>query len=56
MEVGAVYNKKRLHGRKYFAELLENIENVPVMDVPRLPPNVQPVALGFTDDSAVVYT
>ena len=29
MEVGAVYNKNRLHGRKYFAELLENIENVP---------------------------
>jgi len=29
MEVGAQYNKKRLHGRKYFAELLDNIENVP---------------------------
>ena len=29
MEVGATYNKKRLHSKKYFAELLENIENVP---------------------------
>jgi len=30
MEVGATYNKKRLHTKKYFAELLENIKNVPV--------------------------
>ncbi len=29
MEVGATYNKKRLHGKKYFAELLDHIENVP---------------------------
>ena len=29
MEVGATYNKKRLHGKKYFSELLENIEDVP---------------------------
>ena len=29
MEVGAVYSKKRLHGKKYFAELLESVEDVP---------------------------
>jgi transposase len=29
MEVGAEYNKKRLHTRRYFSELLENIEDVP---------------------------
>ena len=29
MEVGAQYNKKRLHGKKYFGELLERIEDVP---------------------------
>lgn len=29
MEVGADYNKQKLHGKKYFAELLENIEDVP---------------------------
>ncbi len=29
MESGAEYNKKRLHGEKYFAELLENLEEVP---------------------------
>jgi transposase len=29
MEVGAPYSKKRLHGRKYFRELLERIEDVP---------------------------
>jgi transposase len=29
MECGAQYNKKRLHGAKYFAELLENLEEVP---------------------------
>jgi len=29
MEVGAQYNKKRLHGRKYFSELLERVEDVP---------------------------
>ena len=29
MEVGAPYNKKRLHGRKYFNELLEKVEDVP---------------------------
>lgn len=29
MEVGAPYNKKRLHGRKYFNELLERVEDVP---------------------------
>jgi len=29
MEVGAQYNKKRLHGRKYFTELLDNVEDVP---------------------------
>jgi transposase len=30
MEVGAPYNKKRLHGRKYFDELLGKIEDVPL--------------------------
>jgi transposase len=29
MESGAEYNKKRLHGEKYFAEMLENLEEVP---------------------------
>ena len=29
MEVGAEYNKKRLHGAKYFQELLENLDYVP---------------------------
>ena len=29
MEVGATYTKKRLHGKKYFHELLGNIEDVP---------------------------
>ncbi|MBN1140864.1 MAG: transposase, partial [Deltaproteobacteria bacterium] len=29
MEVGATYDKSRLHGRKYFKELLEHVEDVP---------------------------
>ena len=29
MEVGATYNKKRLHGKKYFSRLLETVEHVP---------------------------
>lgn len=29
MEVGAEYNKDRLHGRRYFDELLERLEDVP---------------------------
>jgi hypothetical protein len=29
MEVGAEYNKGRLHGRRYFNELLGNLEDVP---------------------------
>jgi len=29
MEVGAEYNKKRLHQKKYFGELMENLEDVP---------------------------
>nr|WP_319392691.1 IS110 family transposase [uncultured Desulfobacter sp.] len=29
MEVGAQYNKKRLHGKKYFFELLDTVEDVP---------------------------
>jgi hypothetical protein len=29
MEVGAVYDKKRLHGKKYFNALLERVEDVP---------------------------
>lgn len=38
METGAIYSKKRLHGRKYFADLLDNIEDVPdsVVDLLRL--------------------
>lgn len=38
MEAGAIYSKKRLHGRKYFADLLENVEDVPdsVVDLLRL--------------------
>jgi transposase len=29
MEVGAEYSKRRLHGRKYFGNLLETVEDVP---------------------------
>jgi len=29
MEVGAPYNKKRLHGKRYFGELLQSLEDVP---------------------------
>jgi transposase len=29
MEVGATYDKRRLHGRKYFGDLLERVEDVP---------------------------
>jgi transposase len=29
MEVGAIYDKKRLHGKKYFGVLLERVEDVP---------------------------
>ena len=29
MEVGAEYNKKRLHGTKYFQELLDNLDYIP---------------------------
>ncbi len=29
MEVGAIYNKKRLHGKKYFETFLERVEDVP---------------------------
>jgi len=38
MEVGATYDKRRLHGRKYFSELLERVEDVPasVKDLLRL--------------------
>jgi transposase len=38
MEVGAQYNKKRLHGRKYFTGMLQSIEDVPesVMELLRL--------------------
>lgn len=38
MEVGASYDKKRLHGRKYFTQLLETVEDVPdsVKDLLRL--------------------
>jgi len=38
MEVGAEYNKGRLHGKEYFAELLDTVEGVPesVKDLLRL--------------------
>lgn len=38
MESGAVYNKDKLHGRKYFARLLDSLEEVPdsVKDLLRL--------------------
>jgi transposase len=38
MEVGADYNKKKLHTKKYFFEMLENIEDVPpsVIDMLKL--------------------
>ena len=38
MEVGAEYNKRQLHGKKYFTELLGNVEEVPesVKDLLRL--------------------
>src|SRR5215469_6317130 len=38
MEVGAEYNKQRLHGKEYFHELLDTIEEVPesVKDLLRL--------------------
>lgn len=29
MEVGAIYSKRRLHGKKYFAGLLERVEDIP---------------------------
>ena len=29
MEVGATYSKKRLHGKKYFRELLERVDDIP---------------------------
>lgn len=29
MEVGAPYSKKRLHGQKYFSDLLEKVEDIP---------------------------
>ncbi|MFK5927639.1 MAG: transposase [Desulfuromusa sp.] len=29
MEVGAPYNKRRLHGKRYFDQLLEQVEDVP---------------------------
>src|SRR6266851_1815867 len=38
MEVGAPYNKQRLHGKQYFSELLDQLEEVPesVKDLLRL--------------------
>ena len=38
MEAGAEYNKQRLHGKKYFTELLDTVEEVPgsVKDMLRL--------------------
>src|ERR1022692_4596590 len=38
MEVGAEYSKQRLHGAKYFSELLDQLEEVPesVKDLLRL--------------------
>jgi transposase len=41
MEAGAEYNKQRLHGRKYFTELLDTVEEIPesVKDMLRLSRN-----------------
>ena len=41
MEAGAEYNKQRLHGRKYFTELLDAVEEIPesVKDMLRLSRN-----------------
>lgn len=38
MEVGADYNKRRLHGKRYFSELLDSLEDVPdsVLDLLQL--------------------
>lgn len=38
MEVGAPYSKRRLHGKKYFADLLERLDDVPssVVDLLKL--------------------
>jgi transposase len=38
MEVGATYSKQRLHGKRYFSELLGNLEEVPesVIDLLRM--------------------
>lgn len=36
MEVGAEYNKRRLKGKKYFRELLDNLSDVPPSVVPLL--------------------
>ncbi len=33
MEVGAIYSKRRLHGKKYFSDLLERVEDVPIISV-----------------------
>ena len=29
MEVGAEYNKKKLHGKRYFRDYLEQVQDVP---------------------------
>ncbi len=29
MEVGVTYSKRRLHGKKYFCELLERVDEIP---------------------------
>lgn len=41
MEVGTPYNKKRLHGKKYFSELVENIYEIPssVIQSTKIKPN-----------------
>ena len=43
MEVGATYSKKRLHGKKSFADSLERVEDVPdsVIDLLRLSGNIR---------------
>ena len=56
MEVGAEYNKQRLHGKKYFTELLETVAEVPesVKDLLRLSRGVDVGAGNFPAPGAVL--
>lgn len=63
MEVGATYDKRRLHGKKYFTQLLERVEDVPdsVKDLLALSRNgfemfqaVQKQLVGALRDNALI--